>query len=192
MVEALFTLLGTILGFALSEFSTWRRESRNETRQAKATRTIVSLEIDLNLEFLKEFIEQANKLNLENSDIEGRKKALARFFTEFPFPNWSREAFTSQLSSLPNALSEQEVVKVFQFYDRLQRIDIIRNESILAIELQKNEIEAATISRGPYRQMAYLPNKPFDDKASNYWDEGKSLAAQLLAKGNPLRNKKLN
>ncbi len=192
MTEALFTLLGTILGFILSEFSTWRRESRNETRQAKATRTIVSLEIDLNLEFLKEFIEQANKINLVDSDIQGRKKALARFFTEFPFPNWSREAFTSQLSSLPHALSEQEVVKVFQFYDRLQRIDIIRNDLIAALELQKTELEAATISKGYYSQLAYIPNEPFNDKASNYWDQGKSLAAQLLAKGNPLRIKKLN
>jgi hypothetical protein len=189
MIEALFTLLGTILGFALSEFSTWRRESRNETRQAKATRTIVSLEIDLNLEFLKEFIEQANQINLEKSDLQERKKSMARFFTEFPFPNWSKEAFTSQLPSLPLALSEQEVVKVFQFYDRLQRIDIIRNDLLAALDIQKSELEAATISKGYFRQLAYSPNKPFDDKASNYWDEGKSLAAQLLAKGNPLKSR---
>lgn len=192
MMEALFTLLGTILGFLLSEFSTWRRTSRNEVREAKATRIIVSLEIDLNLESLKEFIKEANKINLEDGDAQKRKKTLARFFTEFPFPNWRKEAFTSQLSVLPHALSEQEVVKVFQFYDRLQRIDIIRNDLLISLELQKSELEGARITKGAYSVLAYLPNHPFNDKASKNWDEGKSLAAQLLAKGNPLKSKKAN
>jgi len=192
MIETVYTLLGTILGFALSEISSRRKESRNEVRQAKATRTIVSLEIDLNLEFLKEFIVQANRLNLENKNIQERKKALAHFFVEYPFPDWSKEAFSSQLSSLPHALSEQEVIKVFQFYNRIQRIDIIRNDLLAALDLQKIELDAATISRGYYRQLSHNPSKPFDDKASNYWDEGKSLAAQLLAKGNPLKAKRIS
>ena len=193
MVEALFTILGTILGFILSELSTRYRESRNEIRQAKSTRTIVSLEIDLNLEFLREFIEKANQIDLENKGVEERKKALARFFMEYPFPDWSKEAFTSQLPLLPNALSEQEVIKVFQFYDRIQRTDVIRNNLLLALQLQKSEVKAATKNTYMFfSEMSYIPDTPFDGKASSYWDEGKSLAAQLLAKGNPLKYKRLH
>jgi hypothetical protein len=192
MVEALFTILGTILGFVLSELSTRYRESRNEIRQAKSTRTIVSLEIDLNLEFLKEFIEKANQIDLESKGVEERKKSLAHFFMEYPFPDWSKEAFTSQLSLLPNSLSEQEVIKVFQFYDRLQRIDVIRSNLLLALQLKKSEVQAAIKNNYVgFREMYYIPNTPFNDKASSYWDEGKSLAAHLLAKGNPLKHNKL-
>lgn len=192
MVETLFTILGTILGFVLSELSTRYRESRNEIRQAKSTRTIVSLEIDLNLEFLREFIEKANQINWENKSVEERKKFLARFFMEYPFPDWSKEAFTSQLPFLPNVLSEQEVIKVFQFYDRIQRIDVIRSELLLALQLQNSEVQAATKNNHMgFREMYYIPNTPFNDKASSYWDKGKSLAAQLIAKGNPLNFNKL-
>jgi len=59
------------------------------------------------------------------------------------------------------------------------------------LALQKSEGQAATKTyHVEFREMHYIPDTPFNDKASSYWDEGKSLAAQLIAKGNPLKHNK--
>jgi hypothetical protein len=61
MTEALFTILGTFIGFVLSEWAAKRREDRNEKKQAQSVRAIVSLEIDRNLGLLQDFWLQVNQ-----------------------------------------------------------------------------------------------------------------------------------
>ena len=203
VVEAFFaifgTLIGALFGFILSEWGTSRRENRNEKKQAQASRAIISLEIDLNLELLREFwLQPINQIQDKQKSLDEQKVALANNFIETPIPEWSREVFNSQLHLITNALHQQEVVKVFQFYDRLRRLEAIRNELILAKEVQRNELQAARNKDGSRNfgryaiAMAYSPPTPFNEKAVAFWNECESLVAQLFVKGNPLKSQRLN
>jgi hypothetical protein len=191
MIEGILgTIIGTVLGFLLSEWSTKRREDRSEKRQAQSTRAILSLEIDSNLNLLRTFWARVNQLENFGQEPEERKRKLAQNFIELPLPAWNREVLESQIPFLPAAAREEEIVRVFQFYDHLRRLEAIRNDLILAMEVQRDELRAATkgsVGHGIGRVFAYLPPRPFDEKSPACWDECESLVAQLLAKGNPLK-----
>ena len=197
-IEAFFALAGILFGFILSEWSTSRRESRNEKKQAQASRAIISLEIDLNLELLQEFwLPATNRAEDEKKSQDEQKVALAHKFIQIPVPEWSREVFSSQLPLITSTLQSQEVVKVFQFYERLRRLETIRGELVLAGEIQRTEFLAATKKDsthnfGKYVELAYSPATPFNKKAKDTWKEYESLVAQLVAKGNPLKPQRLN
>ena len=182
MIEALIatvgTIIGTILGFFLSEWSTKRREDRNEKKQAQSVRTLVSLEIDRNLNLLRDYWPQVEQAADPNDGAEGRKVKFARRFVELAFPEWKREILDSQLSLLATALHEQEVVQVFQFYDRISKVEALRNGLVLAAQEDKED------QRSPVRNSYGLP-MAFSKRALMYWDECEDIVAQLLGKGNP-------
>lgn len=125
MIEALFTILGTIIGFGLSELATFFRKRREDKRFTESVKTILKLEIDLNLQMFGEFWSQVNQLNGAIEDLEARKRRLARRLIEVPLPALRKEALQSQFSLLAWAISEQEVIQVFQFYDRLGKLETI-------------------------------------------------------------------
>jgi len=187
MIEALIatvgTIIGTILGFFLSEWSTKRREDRNEKKQAQSVRTLVSLEIDRNLNLLTDYWPRVEQAADPNDDAQGRKIKLASKFIELAFPEWKREILDSQLPLLAMALREQEVVQVLQFYDRLSKVEALRNGLVSAAQEDKED------RRAPVRN-SYSSSMAFSRKALVYWDECESTVAQLLGKGNPLKSRK--
>ena len=190
MIEAIFTIVGTIVGFALSELATIIREGRSEKRQSKSVKTIVKLEMELNLQMLREFWSRVTQFSEPEVDPDTRKRSLARqFFIEVPFPVFKREALESQLPLLAGALHEQEVVRVFQFYDHLSKLKLIESKLTTSMHEQREETRAATApgsSGGLGQVLAYYPPMPFDDSAPNLWDECERLVTQLLNEGNPL------
>ena len=126
-----------------------------------------------------------------------KKVILALNFIKTPVPEWHQEVINSQFPLIASALSQQEVVKVFQFYDQLRRLEAIRNELILASEVQRTEFIAATKKDSShnfskYVAMSYRPPTPFNEKATAVWNECESLVAQLFTKGNPLKPQRLN
>ena len=186
-------LIGAVLGFFLSELGTKRREEREDNKLAKSVRMVISLEIDRNLKGLKEFwplITQPEGSG-ESEETESKNKSKYAYkFATIPFPDFNRKALDSQLPSLPLALVEQEVVEVFQFYDRLLKLEEIR------AQFQKKQqehyhqfFEETEPSVGGYRSapVGYKPPQIFNQMANEYWNECEGLVAQLFAKGNPLK-----
>jgi len=192
MIEAIIgvvgTLLGTVVGFFLSERGTKRREERNEKRQAQSVRTMVSMEIDRNLELLEESWREVNDTPESDDDQEARKRVLARRFIELPLPTWNRESLDSQLLLLPMALSEQQIVRVFQFYDRLSKLGAIRTELAMAAEVQREEWMAASGGQGMIpMHISHFLRRKFDEKAPTYWGECQRNVENMLTEGNPLK-----
>ena len=201
LIAVIGTLIGALVGFMLSEWGTSRREKRNELKVAQSCRTIISLEIDLNLELLQDVwpkvitpIPGIMSID-EQSKQELLRIAFAKKFIEVPFPELSREVFAAQLPSITNALNSQEMVRVFQFYDRLRKIETIRKELTLEMEAQRiedREEKARRVASAGKITLAYAAQSPFDEKAITFWNECESLVAQLFAKGNPLKTQKSN
>ena len=188
MVEALFTILGTILGFVLSELAQIRREKQNERKQATSVRTLINLEVDLNLRSLLEFWSNVNQIEKKDEDIELHKQKLARRFIDLPLPEFQTRSFERQLHLIAASLNEQEVTQLFQFYDRLSRIETLREKLALFAREQKAEWDLASGGSNmvPIGRSFGMAHK-FSTNASSLWDESESLIAQLIAKGNPLK-----
>ena len=191
MVEALFgglvgTILGTVLGVLLSEWITKRRENRNEEKQAKSAGTMPRLEIERNLESLGGLWVRVTQIRGSIQDPDRRKVAFARNLVLLPL-ECKREALESQLSFLPVALSDGEVMQVLETYDGYDWLEAIRHQLALALENQQDEQRAATSgpsSAGPIVRYAFAT--PFDSLAIILWDECESIVDRLRTEGNPL------
>jgi hypothetical protein len=190
MVEAIFTIIGTIIGFALSEVATAIRECRGEKRRTRSVKTLLKLEMTLNLQGLRDFWTKVSTLPEAQEDLDSQKRALARQLIEEPIPQFERGAFESQLSHLASALEEHEVLQVLQFYDRLRRLESIRAEFIESLSEQQQELQAAAPGAAIGDSLTsglayYLLSRLFNEKAPRLWDEVELLVNQILAKGNP-------
>lgn len=188
MIEAIFTIVGTIIGFALSEIATAIREGRSEKKQAKSVKTLLKLEMTLNLRRLQDFWAKASMLPETPEDLDDQKRALTRQLINEPLSEFERDAFESQLSHLAGVLKEQEVLQVLRFYDRLRRVESIRAELMASLSEQKQELQAATtggVAGSQFRTIAYFPPTPFNEKAPRLWDEVEQLVSQIRSEGNP-------
>jgi hypothetical protein len=190
IANAILSVISGLIGIAVGYWLGERAQRRREKKQEQSTRDIISLEIDRNLDLLRELWPKVSQANDLEQDAKSRKHRLARSFVEIPFPDWSREAFDNQPSSLAIALSKQELIRVGWFYDRLHRLETIRAELKAAMQEQDRRfIEETVPGPGGYRRAlaGYRPPQMFNRNAENFWDECESLVAQLLARGNPLK-----
>ena len=192
MIEALFALLGTVIGFVLSEWATTRRENRNEKRQAQTVRALIGLEIERNLSLLRDFWSQLKTTPLPENDAAANKRRLAQRFVELPLPEWKQRVLDSQLSFLPLAIHEKEVTQVFLFYDRLSNLQACRAQlTVLSQDkTQQQRADRQTFRGEPMPISGYVPPK-FDTNAPAIWDQCESIVAEIEAEGNPLRSSKL-
>jgi len=95
MSEAIFgvigTMIGTILGFVLSEWAARQREKSTEKRQTRTVRTMLSLEIDQNLNLLRDFWSKVRQVDESEQDPNLARSRLARRMIELPLPHWSHK-----------------------------------------------------------------------------------------------------
>ena len=184
------TLIGTILGFFLSEWSTLRKEERTEKKQAKSIKMMISLEIDCNLKALHEFWLEVNQTNNQDKDINAQKRIKAGRFVRSTSFLLSREVLDSHLSVISIALQEQESVQVIQFYDRIRRLEAIRSSLFITLEKDEEEfLKETTPGPAGFRMasLGYRPFQTFTHRAEELWNECESIVAQIFAKGNPLK-----
>lgn len=182
------TIIGGVFGFILSEISTRRRELREEKQRALSVRTIVSLEIERNLESLRGFWKTV-KPQTESAESRSPREA-GRELVNTTLPPFSREALNSQLPLLALALKPEQIAPVFQFYDSLSAIQAIRRELATALDDQNQEVakfRASQSAPGQTPGLLYAPRTPFDTKIAQVWPEVERLAETALAGGNPLK-----
>ena len=191
MIDAIFGILGVVLGFVLSELAQIRRERSNEKKQAQSVRVLICLEIDMNLRSINDFwLQVTNEEEQPGEDVILRKTRLARRFVDTPYPDLQSRSFEMQIPQLSTSFNELEITLVFQFYERLNRLVILR-ESLNTFSIHQQD-EWNSVSGGsnaiPLGKSFGMAHK-FDKNAPKLWDECESLVAQLVAKGNPLKKK---
>jgi hypothetical protein len=182
------TIIGTVLGFFLSEWGTKGREERTEKKQSQGTRTIINLEINRNLESLRQLWQDVNQNPGASDDTTFRKQTLGIRFTELPFPASRREGLDSQLSFLPSAFKRQEIEQVFQFYDSMNKLEEIRMElALTAKEFREGKLQVLQATGMLDRNIAEKDlHWRYEKKMTELWDEVEPLVTQLVARGNPL------
>jgi hypothetical protein len=189
MVEAIFTIISTVIDSVLSKLAQSRRDKKERTQRTEAVRTLLSLEIDTNLQELTDFWVEANKTDEPAKDDDSRKVQLARRIIQLPFPNISRDALQSQMGQLPVAMDKEYLPRVLQVYNRLTRLQALRNVLAIASQEQKADWALASQGRGfvPLHAAIGLSRR-FDNSAPAICDEFTDMVNILMADGNPLQS----
>ena len=179
-MDALWTILGIVVGWGLGELSSWWRDTRAKKETSKGVRTMVSLELDRNLSLLDEFWDKVGHYEGGETDKAQIKIQLARRFVAFPLPFWTRQMWESQFPLLSGALSDSEIGAVHQVHCDLESIGRIQ-EVMRSLGQEQNEA-----LRGP--PVSWIPSQGFDRGTPGLWAELERITESLLAKGNPLRS----
>lgn len=182
-MEAFIGIFGTILGFALSEIATRLREAQQDRKRAVAVRAILRLEMGLNLRLLQAVWARVNP-DGKTADSESTKRYYAQTLVSAPLILFSREAFSSQMPLLSNALTEAQIVKVFEFYERLNQLTVIHSQIAAWLNEQTASAQAAGLPV-PGKPPA-ITSRVFNEHAPDAWDEYDRIVRQLLDAGNPL------
>jgi len=113
---------GAAIGFGF-EFA---RKSTNKRKKNKAVKSLISSEIDANLERLNQYWETIQ----ENKGKEDRDEASPVFrkdkFLQADLPEWSSGFFDKHAVDLAAALPEEQMQNVFEFYTSLSELPHLR------------------------------------------------------------------
>ncbi len=163
-----------------------RKEEENKIKES--TKSLIRLEIDQNIEMLKEHWSRVKHLQREYD-----RKFVAFYESDMtitPLPRWKTESWESHTDHLYEALSNEEIKEAQRVYSRLEKLSYIYN---LQVELDKMIISSFTTSKGirdtKIRDFAeYHINKRYGRLAKEYLKEFQDTAEEILENGNPIEN----
>jgi len=150
---------------------------------------LLSLEIDQNLDLLRELWNKANQV--KESD-QNPNLSKARRLVEMSLPLWSHKAWESQIPLLAIALSEKEIKQVHDFHSRLDMITVIHSKlSALKVEEEidlKEDLKIRAVQgRRPFSH--FVSGCKFIKNAPKLWEEFEQIVCDMLNRGNPLETK---
>jgi len=185
-MEAIYVVVGTILGFALNELSTRWREHRTEKRQARACRALLSLEIDQNLALLRDWWSEVTDIDSSLLyDPDDHYLLPASRLIELPLPSWSHKMWESQSQFLAIALNHEEIRQLSEIHGGIDTIEAIHSALTGAYAQQQEDLRSVRSKTG----SAILPfglTLRFHAAAPQLWTECARVVSELLTRGNPL------
>jgi hypothetical protein len=190
------TLAGVLVGFVLSEFcATHRKRDRSDR-----LRTLAKLEVQFNLYSLEKFWEgfQAETADLEREivgeDIHDTLEILAQqyvnTFVDIPLPEWNRKVWESQFSTLSSVLSEDEIMRVWDIFNELDKISAF-HETFTSYRAEGDrEIFESTVGEKDPVFFSIISSFANDSRlqkdALEIWMECEQTISEVLKRGNPI------
>jgi hypothetical protein len=176
-------IIAALLSFSLLQIATFIRDFLCSKRKARSVRKIIEIEIDYNLNLLTILRKDVDHLKPDKSNRES-----------LSFPTWHRKAFESQLSILSDALDEDEITEIFDFYGNLDKLIVIyckiSDLTNSSDQAHKSGTEANR-SDNPVKYM--LESTALWNQASTIrkdcleqWKDFEQLLKDIHEKGNPL------
>jgi len=185
-MEAIVGLVGIVLGFALSELATRWREDRTQKRQARACRTLLSLETDQNLALLREWWSEVTDIDSSlPQDPHHHYLVLASRLIELPLPSWSHKMWESQSQFLAIALNHEEIRQLSEIHGGIDTIEAIHSALTAAYTQEQEALRSVRSNTGSAILPFGLPLR-FTAAAPQLWTECERAVSELLARGNPL------
>ena len=181
VVSALIGLLGVVLGFLLSTSKELLTNRRTEKKEVESVRLLLRLEIDTNIEALKQFWEQSHSFP-DGSTLPEESWEYAPKFIDTPFPRFKREILNSQRHLLAKSLDEQQILDVLKVYDDLDEVEVLKNE----LEEKKDDIQNV-YEHGRATSAGIIIGVEFGDRARTLWPQIENTVSSLLNNGNPLK-----
>lgn len=187
-------LVGTAVGFGLSECSTLIRAWRLNRQQAQSVRILLSIEIDQNLSLLNEF--WAKIKNLNDECVHNKPELCVRMIG-LPLPKFSEKVLNSQLPQLTSALNPNQIEQVSQHYNSLGGIsniyaklnELYRDTADLSNPISIPPVTTDHDLKRNFRRQVALMSTTFGMNACLYWDEAQTLFTSTVTIGNPLQSK---
>ncbi len=134
LIGILGVLVGVVLGFLLHELSSLIRTKRKEKQQQQSVHTLIRIEIDQNLEKLRDFwgkVDPVDK-NVMHSDENFHHRLI-----ETGLPQWSHKIWENQMSLSPMALNENELKKVHYCHEQLKKITALHSHLVTLLVFKK-------------------------------------------------------
>ena len=179
-------IAGTMLGYRLNERNSRRRQEEAEEEQARAIRTLLSVEIEQNINWLRDFVARVKQV--DGSSREPGHLDLARRLTQLPLPGWSHKMWESQLQWVKLALDDRQIGQVHLFHKQLDRITEVR-AALARLESDEREglwwTTADSADSGRASHAVSAPSK-LEQSVTALWMEYERVASDLLRRGNPL------
>ncbi|WP_017300653.1 hypothetical protein [Nodosilinea nodulosa] len=180
---AIASLLGVFIGFLLNFLRDSYKENRVANKEKKSIRTLIRLEIQQNIDELKLFWEQVVK---EISEDEISVFATGRQITsrllklsKSPFPEWRCKAWESQMTRVPAAFEDNEIVQIQSTYKRMSKITSLLNL------LPRGPINiGVSMAEATFSSGGFLIDN-YEDELS-FWKDFEVLVLSVIESGNPV------
>lgn len=195
-ISIIGTLAGVLAGFLLSEFyATHRKRDRSDQ-----LRILAKLEVQQNIYSLGQFWEkfQAETADLRREivgeDIHDTLEILAQqyvnTFVAISLPEWNRKVWESQFSTLSLVLSEDEIMRVWDIFNELDKISAFYETfASYRAEGERDIFEAAVGEKDPVFFSiisSFTNNSPLQEDALEMWMECEQTISDVLKRGNPI------
>ncbi len=195
-VQFLLVAAAFVGGIVASGFGFWLRSSRKdnlreeeENKIKESTRNLVRLEIDQNLEMLRDHWDRVRKIQREDD-----RRGVAFYesvMTGTVLPRWKTEAWETHTDKIYAALRPEEIKESQKVYSGLAKLRYIydlqvENDKILLSSFAS----AKNIRRRTRRKFAeYHINERYGRLAQEYLREFQKTVELLLDNGNPIEEK---
>jgi hypothetical protein len=187
-MEAVYALLGTILGFVLSEISQFIRDNRTESRKEKALRKILKSEFEFNLLNIRKYKAEIDKIIVDEIDPKIMRIKKARRIIDILFPGIRNIVFEGQLENIATLLHKDEVERSLSFHELLRIEESFRNEFHKSYKQQKDEWDLASGGSGMVSiDRSFGLTHKLDKSAIENWDEYYGILCRIIESGNPIR-----
>lgn len=172
-------LVGAVAAFGLTAASALVSSWFSNRQQAQSVRTLLSIEIEQNLELANEFWSKIKNLN--DGHVYDEPELCSRMIS-LPLPKFSDKVFNSQLPLLTSALKPNQIKQTCLFYDNLNRISPIYSKLDFLYKSYQDSFTSSGI-------LARHADMRFSQNAPQIWDEVEAFFTSILVTGNPLQSK---
>ena len=179
------SLIGVVVGFFLSQLANYMRDSSIKKRERRSIRNLLSMELEQNLNLLKDYWHDVSLEPDEDESDENHTVRLVRRSKEIPYPPLLSDAWRSHIGRLSEVLDENELKDVWQQYEIARFLPILLERLINAEpDDESREFGYARASRALREQG--LTTATFRSEGAALMMEYKTLISKSIKLGNPL------
>lgn len=165
--------------FLLSTAKEWYTRKKQEQEEKEGAKALIELEIKRNKELLEDFWEAVSKSNkkwfYENTGFS--YSHLASSIIEITLPNFSDEAWKSQLNEVPKVYDKEKIEDLWKSYDYFQQLREIRNQIAIQDEQAEARVRSMQDQGNVYATLGYLG---FGEKTSHLAKNFRIITEKLI------------
>ena len=157
-MDWLIPLATLIIGFLLSTVKEWYTRKKEEQVEKEGAKALIDMEVKRNKELLEDFWETVSKSNNKwfYEDRGFAYSLLARSIIEITLPNFSDEAWKSQLNKVPKVYDREKIENLWKSYDYFKQLREIRDQITIQDEQTEARVRSMQNQGNIYASLGYL------------------------------------
>ncbi|MAY54779.1 MAG: hypothetical protein CMQ46_02965 [Gammaproteobacteria bacterium] len=181
LLQALVTFGAVILGFMLSHVSEGRKDRLRERQKQASLNRLLKLETEENVLALRNHWDRVLESSDSWVDKENRFKfgLMAKTIAENPYPIISTAVWYANISELPSYVDYPRLEKLWTFYQRVERLQVIHNFLSDADTDRRNAIEYGRLQEDVVTAQL-LAGSDFAERVRAHSEKYKLLIEKIL------------